>query len=164
MSNDSQRDSFNPMKRFLLLWFIAAMLIAAGLGSLNVPSLYPLVRRGVKTTGTITVFEPNNHRTVHYFFETNGKLYSTSQQGGVDGEPIDASSVSTKHVVFCLPENSSVSCMGNPEPMLRNDSISIILAMLLFPPLALLRWRRQFPKSRRWLSADSYRAFENPPA
>src|SRR5256886_485608 len=57
------------MKRFLLLWLAGASLIAIGLGSLNVPRLYPLMRRGVKTCGTVTAFEPNNHRSEEHTSE-----------------------------------------------------------------------------------------------
>jgi uncharacterized protein DUF3592 len=143
------------MKRFLLLWFVGASLLGFGLGSFNIPNLYPLVRRGVETTGTVTDFEPNNHRTVHYSFDVNGKSYSGSQQGGIEGEVTSASSVSTRHAVFYLPEDPNVSCIGSPTPMLKNEIIPIALAMLFIPPFFLLSARTRYPAFQRWLRADT---------
>jgi hypothetical protein len=139
------------MRRFLLLWLAGALLIAVGLGQFNMPRLYPLMRRGVKTCGTITGFEPNNHRTVHYSFQAHEKTYSGAQEGG---EEVDWSANCGGHVVYYLPENPYVSCIGDPAPMLKNEVVSIILPMLVFPPFALLGWRWRFPRFRNWLNAQ----------
>jgi hypothetical protein len=141
------------MKRFLLLWLVGASLIAFVLGSVNIPRLFPLTRRGVETCGTITAFEPNNHRTVHYSFQVNGKTYSGAQEGGV-GEKVLLHTDCMGYVVFYLPDDPYVSCIGDPVPMLNNEVISILLPMLIFPPSALLGWRWRYPKFRRWLKAE----------
>lgn len=146
------------MKKFLVLWFVGASLLGFCLGSFNIPSLYRLMHRGIETTGTITDFEPNNHRTVHYSFDVNGKSYSGSQQGGVDGE---VTSISTRHAVFYLPDDQNVSCMGNPKPMLKNEIIPIVLAMLFIPPFFLLSARTRYPTFRRWLRADTQSSSRN---
>ena len=150
------------MKRFLLLWLAGASLIAIGLGSLNVPRLYPLMRRGVKTCGTVTAFEPNNHRTVHYSFEVDGKAHSGAQEGGVSQDVPGFSSICNGNVVFYLPDDPYVSCIGDPAPMFNNEVISILLPMLTFPPFALLGWRWRSPRFRRWLNAEKHSAPENP--
>jgi hypothetical protein len=143
------------MKRFLLLWFAGASLLGFGLGSFNIPKLYPLVHRGLETTGTITDFEPNSHRTVHYSFDVNGKTFSGSQQGGVEGEETSVSSISTRRAVFYLPDDPNVSCIGDPAPMLKNEIIPMVLAMLFIPPFFLLSARTRYAAFRRWLRADT---------
>jgi len=148
------------MKRFLLLWFVGASLIGVGLGSLNVPRLYPLMRRGVETSATITAFEPNNHRTVHYSFNVSGKVYSGSQEGGVDGEATGVSTISSKHPVFYLPDDPNISCIGDPAPMLKNEVIPICLAMLIFPPTILLISRGRYAAFRRWLKPDVHEGID----
>ena len=60
------------------------------------------------------------------------------------------------HVVFYLPDAPSVSCIGDPAPMLTNEVISIVLPMLIFPPLALLGWGWRYPTFRQWLKADPH--------
>jgi Protein of unknown function (DUF3592) len=140
------------MKRFLLLWLLGACLVAIGLGRFNLSSLYPLARRGVETVGTVTGFESDNHRTVHYTFEVNGKMFSGSQEGGVDGK---ATTPSAKHAVFYLPEDPNTSCIGDPMPMLWNEVISISLVIFILVPVALLGVRMRSPGFRRWLSGGA---------
>jgi len=144
---------WQSMKRLLLLWLVGASLLGFGLGSFNIPNLYPLTRRGVETAGTVTDFEPTKHRTVHYSFDVNGKSYSGSQQGGVEGQETSVFSISTRHAVFYLPDDPNVSCIGNPKPMLKNEIIPIVLAMLFIPPFFLLSARTRYPAFRRWLRA-----------
>jgi hypothetical protein len=148
------------MRRFLLLWLAGALLIAIGLGGMNMPRLYPLMRRGVKTCGTVTSFEPNKHRTVHYSFQAQEKSYSGTQSGG---EEMVSFSNCNGHVVYYLPEDPYVSCIGNPAPMFNNEAPSILLTMLTFPPVALLGWRWRFPRFRRWLNAEPREGVQNPP-
>ena len=142
------------MKRFLLLWLIGALLIALGLGRVNLPGLYSLTRRGIETCGTLTAFESNNHRTVHYSYEVNGKMYSGIQQGGA-GERVTAlSSRCQGYEVFYLPEAPHISCIGDPLPMLWNEVITLFLVILIFPPFALLASRWRSPAFRLWLKAE----------
>ncbi len=143
------------MKRFLSLWFAGASLVAFGIGQFNVPLLYRLTRRGVTTCGTVTGFEPNNHRTVHYSYQVNDKIYSGAQEGGVGGETSASSNHCGGNVVFYLPERPDVSCIGDPAPMLKNEIIPIALAMLFIPPFSLLSARSRYPAFRRWLRAGT---------
>ena len=149
------------MKRFLLLWLVGAVLIAVGIGSINIPLLYPLVRRGVPTCGTITRREPANHNSVHYSYEVNGKTYTGVQQGGVGDQSTAYSTDCVGYVVYYLPQNPQRSCIGQPGLMLTNDIVPITLAMLSFPPIALLAWRRRYPAFRKWLEAGPRTSGEN---
>ena len=105
---------------------------------------------------------PNNHRTVHYSFEVDGKAHSGAQEGGVSQDVPGFSSNCNGNVVFYLPDDPSVSCIGDPAPMFNNEVISIPLPMLTFPPFALLGWRWRSPRFRRWLNAEKHSAPENP--
>jgi hypothetical protein len=140
------------MKRFLLLWLAGAMLIAVGVGSFNVPFLYRLVRRGVPTCGTITGYEPKNHNSVNYRYEVNGKTYTGIQQGGASSRGSDFSPTCPDDVVYYLPENPERSCIGYPEPMLKNEIDAIAIGSLIFPTFILLVWRWRYPAFRKWLT------------
>ena len=140
------------MKRFLLLWLAGALLIALGIGSLNVPFLYRLAHRGVATCGTITGYQPENHNSVHYTYEVNGKTYTSVQQGGPITRGSDFSPSCRDDVVYYLPENPQQSCIGYPEPMLRNELDAIAIGMLIFPTFILLVWRWRYPGFQKWLS------------
>jgi hypothetical protein len=149
------------MKRFLLLWLVGAVLIAVGIGSISIPLLYSLVRRGVPTCGTVTGREPANHNSVHYFYEVDGKTYVGVQQGGAGGQSADYSTDCMGYVVYYLPQNPQRSCIGQPGPMLTNEIVPITLAMLSFPPIALFAWRRRYPAFRKWLEAGHKTSGEN---
>jgi hypothetical protein len=151
------------MKRFLLLWFAGALLIALGIGSFNVPFLYRLVRRGVPACGTITGYEPENHNSVHYSYEVNGKTYTGIQQGGVGTRVTDFSPTCRDDVVYYLPEDPQQSCIGYPEPMLRNEIDTIAIGMLIFPTFILLVWRWRYPAFRQWLKGVPAENRENHP-
>jgi Protein of unknown function (DUF3592) len=144
------------MKKFFLLWFLIALPICILLSSFNVPRLYPLAMRGVPTCGTVTGFQPNNHREVKYSYEVNGKLYSTSQQGGT-GEQSGASycrsgtSEPNAFRVFYLPENPAASCMGSARALLMNELVFIAVAVLILPPFALSGWWCRSASFRNWL-------------
>lgn len=149
------------MKRFLLLWFGGALLIALVLGSFNLPLLYPLVHKGLPTCGTIIRIDAQNHNSVYYSYEVNGKTYEGVQQGGVDGEGTGFSPYCPGWVVYYLPESPERSCIGYPGPMLSNEIIPIILAMLTFPSFILLVWRWRYLSFRKWLTPESQKNREN---
>jgi|SRR5579864_471561 len=152
----TDQEKYSPMKKFFLLWFLLALPIGILLSSLNVPTLCPLAIRGVPTCGTVTGFEPNNHREVRYSYEVNGKLYSASQQGGT-GEQSGASycrsgtSDPNAFRVFYLPEKPAVSCIGSPRTLLKNELLFIAVAMLILPPFALFGWWWRSARFRQWL-------------
>jgi hypothetical protein len=143
------------MKKFLLLWFVAASLIALLLYPINMPRLSPLATKGIQTCGTVTAFEPNNHQEVHYSFLANGKTYSGAQQGG-RGDQRNAfacAAGSSGIVVYYLLETPEISCAGNPRSLWENEAISIGLAMVMLPLVALLGFRSRYPSFRRWLAS-----------
>jgi len=138
------------MKKFFLLWLLIALAIAVLLSSINVPRLYPLARRGVPVCGTMTDFEPSNHREAHYSYVVNGKIYSGSQQGGT-GDQSGASHCGSSdgYLVYYLPEEPGISCLGHPRALLGNEVGTIALGVLIFPLLSLLGWRWRSARLRR---------------
>lgn len=146
------------MKKFLLSWLAGASLIAIGFGSFNIPLLYALVHRGVPTCGTITKIESENHNSVHFSYEVDGKTYHGVQQGGVSGNGEDFSPYCRDNVVYYLPENPKQSCIGYPRPMLRNEMTATVGAAAIFPTFGLLVLRWRAPAFRRWLTAGSVKS------
>lgn len=142
------------MKRFILLWLAGASLIAIGLGSFNIPLLYALVHKGIPTCGTIIAIDSQNHNSVRFSYEVNGKTYYGVQQGGVSGNGSDFSPYCRDNVVYYLSENPERSCIGYPRAMLNDEINSILVGMLIFPSFILLVWRWRYPAFRRWLKAD----------
>ena len=137
------------------MWFAGALLVAVLLSSFNMPTLYPLTRRGTPVCGTVTSFEPNNHQEAHYSYEVNGKTYSGSQQGGIGDQQggICRSDESGRkgYIVYYLPNDPGISCLGNPRALYENEAGFVSLGMLIFPSLLLLGWRSRSRSFRDWL-------------
>jgi hypothetical protein len=140
------------MKKFLLLWFLSASLIAVLASRGNLVGFYRLTHWGVSARGVVTALEPGNHQSVHYSYEVDGSSYSGIGGGGFGNPAFGFLSVGQAVFVYYLPNEPSVSCMGYPDKLLTNEEIPIILAALIFPPFALLAWRYRYPSFRAWLA------------
>jgi Protein of unknown function (DUF3592) len=140
------------MKKFLLLWVLGAFLIAALASRGNLVHFYRLAHWGVSTRGVVTALEPSNHQAVHYSYEVHDSSYSGIGSGGFENPAFGFLSVGQAVFVYYLPNEPSVSCMGHPDQLLTNEEIPIILAALIFPPLALFAWRYRYPSFRAWLT------------
>lgn len=128
-------------------------MVAIGVACFNVPLLHALVHRGIATCGTIITIEPQNHNSINFSYEVNGKTHNSVQQGGVSGNGADFSPCCRDNVVYYLPENPQPSCIGFPRPMFNNELNAILVRTLVFPTSILLVWRRH-PAIRRWLNED----------
>jgi hypothetical protein len=107
----------------------------------------------------VTGIEPNNHQEAHYSFEVNGKRYSGSQQGGIGdqrGALVCRSGVSGRNdnIVYYLPDNPDISCLGNPSTLFENEAGFVALGILIIPSLFLLGWRWRSPIFRNWLGLE----------
>jgi uncharacterized protein DUF3592 len=140
------------MKKFFLLWFLGAFLIAVLASGGNLVHFYRLARWGVSARGVVTALEPGNHQAVHYSYEVHGNSYSGIGWGGFGNPAFGLLSVGQAVFVYYLPNEPSVSCIGYPDQLLANEEIPIILAALIFPPLALFAWRSRYPSFRAWLA------------
>ena len=131
---------------YILLWCTFSALIVGVTGSGNLPSLWPLANRGVKTTAAITLVELNNHNSVHYKFSVGRLSFTGAQQGysdarnGFPGKLID---------IYYLPEDPHVSIADSPKPELANELAFVLSAGLLFPTLLVFGLFRQQRKRER---------------
>jgi len=143
------------MRKFILLWVCGVVLICLVLVRPFVVKMYRLADHGVASCAILESTEPNNHETVHYSYEAHGKLYSGHQQGGA-GHPAESltspfPSGCGQFVAYYLPENPSISLLGDPKAALRNEETFIAIAAFIFPFLALLGWSYRDKSFRDWL-------------
>jgi hypothetical protein len=134
----------------MVFWLIRFSIVA---WDSNLQRLYPLARRGILACGTVSSIDPKNHQAAHYSYEVDGKTYLGIQQGGVgnQGNGSPCNYTLTRYIVYYLPENPRISCLGNPNSQLENEEISFFLAILIFPPVVLLIYRARYTRFRKWL-------------
>lgn len=149
----------HPIGRVFGLWFagavVAALCIALPIASLNARTFYKLSHRGVATQGTVSRLEPENHRTVYYEYEVGERSYSSADQGGAGaGIPdFERLTVGDAVQVYYLPEQPSVSCLGNPHSLLANELIPLGLMIVIGPLFVIVANAARYPRFRNWLLA-----------
>ena len=131
-------------RALLVVWLLGALLVAVGIGHINVPKMWQLTIRGQKTEGWVVSTEPNNHRTVNYTYKVSGRELASSTQGGAGaGNPTFEEVVAGTPVnVYFDPSDPAVALLGEPRAHLDNEIISVGGAALLFPTLFVFGWRR----------------------
>ena len=140
------------MKKFLLLWFVGAVLVVIPLSRINLVRFYRLAHEGVSVRGEVIGLEPAHHQAVHYSYDVDGHSYSGIGWADFGNPRFGFLSVGQSVFVYYLPKDPSTSCLGYPNELLNNEEIPIALAALVFPPFALLAWSWRYPSFRQWLS------------
>jgi hypothetical protein len=105
-----------PFIIFALLWLIFAA-IGAAIGNLllDTSGLEDFTAKGVSIYGKVTAKEPENHQTVRYVYEVNGKQYEGAGGAERGNPPFDEIQIGQKVVVFYKPENPEKAILGYPQ-------------------------------------------------
>jgi hypothetical protein len=142
------------MPRFVLLWVAGAFAIAISISPINLIRFYRLAHEGVATRGVVTALAPRNHRAIYYSFGTEGNQYAGIGRAGFGNPPFELIYVGEEVLIYYMPEEPRVFCLGYPDELLKNEMIPIILASVTFPPVILLAWIWQYPGFRHWLARN----------
>lgn len=130
---------------------LAGLAAAAFMGAFLLNSDWPKYRRlmdhGAGTDGRVTDKGLGGGREVHYAFMVGGRPYSGSGRAGYGNPEYEQLSVDDEVVVFYLPQNPDVSCLGDPKEHLRDQNRVISLALLAFVPVLLLALARELRRA-----------------
>ena len=138
--------------RVIGLWLVGALVFGGlGLQVFSVKLFYRLKWEGVRTTGTVTRLQAANHQSVYYSFEASGRSYSSIGRAGFGNPEFCRLIVGQNVTVYYLPDDPFTSCLGNPQLLLENEIMPVLLAGITFPIVAIVGYSSRFPKFRRWL-------------
>ena len=138
--------------RVIGLWLVGALVFGGlGLQVFSVKLFYRLKREGVRTTGIVTRLQAANHQSVYYSFEVSGRSYSSIGRAGFGNPEFCCLAVGQNVMVYYLPDEPFTSCLGNPQLLLDNEIMPVLLAGITFPIVAIVGYSSRFPKFRRWL-------------
>jgi hypothetical protein len=134
--------------RYVAIWIVLMLAFLIGLGNVNWIGLHRLTIRGVSGDGVVTELTPENHDRVYYTYQVAGNTFDGRGQSWPPNR--SSLSVGDSVVIWYDPEQPKISVLGNPRPMLRNETISILLVTLFCPALIVitLKWRLPKLKSR----------------
>jgi hypothetical protein len=136
--------------KYAVAWLVLMMLFAALIGGLNWLTYWKLAHRGVSVQGTVIQVLPEVHATVRYRYYVDGREYHGQTQPRPPNPPIERLAEGATLMVWYDPEEPKMSVLGAPSGLLENETISVILAAVLFATFILLVWRyRMLPGYRR---------------
>ena len=120
--------------KFLILWLVLFLTVAFSLGSLNWYNYRFFSLHGVMETGVVVGYYPKDHRAIVYQYTVHGQTYSSE---GKSWKPTSQGSSENigKPVIICYdPDKPERSILGDPHELLKNETVSILLAAFFFVP------------------------------
>ncbi len=126
--------------RYAITWVVLATVIAIVIGRLNWPTFHRLVAVGVSGEGKVVELLPKIHNTVHYDYRVGGQVFEGQMQSWQPNPPLEQLKVGQPVVVYYDPQRPGESVLGNPKPMLQNETISVALAALGVPSFIVATW------------------------
>jgi len=126
--------------RYVLTWLLLAAVFAIGIGSLNWPAYHRMALQGVLGQATVIELHPEFHNTVRYEYCVAGRTFRGQMQSWGPNPELQQLSVGQPLVIYYNPEHPEASVLGDPKPILKNETQSVALAALLFPTFIVLVW------------------------
>ena len=126
--------------RYVLTWLVLSAAVAIGIGSLNWTSYRRMAARRVSGQATVIELLPNIHNTLRYEYQVAGRTFQGQMQSWPPNPPLGQLGVGQPLVIYYDPEHPEQSVLGDPTPMLKNETMSVGLAAILFPTLLVAAW------------------------
>jgi hypothetical protein len=128
-------------RRQALVFLGLALVLGAGLGSLNLPTYLRLARHAEAIGATVIQPDCDNHATFTYRFVVGGRLYTG--KGSAISVSCERLRVGDQVEAYYLPGDPETNAPGNVRQALHNEVVSIVLAATVFPffLILVLRWR-----------------------
>lgn len=130
----------------LALWLLAAALVFALIGSINLPRLFAIVRAPVPMQAVVLETLPTQHQAVRYAYRVDGREYRGTGTVGAGNPDFASLHAGDAVLAFRAASRPELSVLGDPRARLRNEVESALLPTVTFPTFAwgvLLFRRRQ---------------------
>jgi hypothetical protein len=126
--------------RYAITWLALAIAIVIGLGSLNWRAYRSMAACGVSGQATVIELLPKIHNTVRYEYRVAGQAFQGQMQSWQPNPPLTKLSVGQPLVIYYDPRHPEESVLGDPKPMLQNETISVALAAVILPTFIVAPW------------------------
>jgi hypothetical protein len=111
--------------------------------------------QGVLGHATVTALHPEFHNTVSYEYRVAGQTFHGQMQSWKPNPELQELTVGQALVIYYDLEHPEKSVLGDPKPMLENETISVGLAGILFPTFIVLIWARKASRKHAEHRADT---------
>jgi hypothetical protein len=126
--------------RYAVTWLLLALGITVGIGSLNWPTYRRLAARGVSAQAVVVELLPRFHDTVRYRYDVAGRTFEGQTQSWQPNPPSEKLRIGQPLVIYYDPGHPSTSVLGDPKPILENETISVLLAAFGMPTFVVVVW------------------------
>lgn len=134
------------LTRFAWLAAVAAAMATLAWTGRGWPRYRRLAERGAAVEGWATAKDLIGRRDVEYSFRVGGRLYSAVADAGLDGASFDRLEPGDSLVVFYLPDEPVVSCLGDPGERLQGQNRLLILPLIFCGGALALALRRELKR------------------
>jgi len=117
--------------RYLITWLLLVAAVSLGIGSFNWLSFYHLTMRGIPGPGIAIELRPKIHNTVSYEYSVDGQEFHGAMQSWLPNPPMAQLAVGQSLIVYHDPQHPEQSVLGDPKPMLENETVSVALPTVL---------------------------------
>jgi Protein of unknown function (DUF3592) len=118
----------------LIIWLVVTAVFATiGVVALDWPKWYGVAARGVRTKGTVTGKEPDNHQFIRYSYEVGGQVYSDFGSAENGNPTFEQLNIGDQVNVFYDSDNPSKSVLGNPQAQATSMTIMVVFVAIAFP-------------------------------
>jgi uncharacterized protein DUF3592 len=139
--------------KYATAWLVLTILTGVILGGLNLPTYWRLASRSASADGVVVEALPEMHRMVRYRYVVEGRKYDGLAHSYPPNPPFEQLVEGTTLTVYYDPQKPDRSVLGSPSELLKNETIPVTIAAILFPTLTLLAWRYiLLPGYRRFMS------------
>ena len=132
--------------RLLLIWLGILVIISSAIGSQRLIKFWRLAKYGIEGEAIVTKLSPEYHQNVCYEYRVNGMPYKGRALSKYPNPNFDQLLIGNKLIVFYNPNDPSLSSIGNPDALLKNELISISLAAILGASFTVIVIALKFPK------------------
>ncbi len=136
------------LRTLLIVWLALVVLVGVGLGSLNWRAYRNLVARGVPCQALVIEIPPRAHGTVRYEYHVSGRTFEGQSQPRQPNRPLEQLEIGQTLTAYYDPKHPEISVLGDPDAILANETLSIVLAALGAPTVLIL-------SSLRWASVNA---------
>jgi Protein of unknown function (DUF3592) len=129
-----------PYITFLLIWLGMVIVIGIGIGSLNWRFYRRMTTDGVAGQANVIELLPMDHKTVRYRYHVAGREFHGQRQSWPPNPPLEELAIGQMVVVYYDPEHPEQSVLGDPRPMLENETIAVTIAATGIPTMLVILW------------------------
>jgi hypothetical protein len=126
--------------RYAIAWLVLAAVTAVGIGSLNWPKYHHMAAVGVSGQASVIQLLPKIHQTVRYEYRVGELEFQGRMQSWQPNPPLEQLTVGQPLVIYYDPQHPAESVLGDPKPMLQNETISVALAAIMVPSFLVATW------------------------